>query len=732
MTTVILAEKPSQAQAYIDAFKSADKKKGYYVVRDNRYFAGEVIVTWAIGHLVEPVLPGHYKKEWENWNLEHLPIIPDVFQYEVVSKKRAQYNIVKGLLKKASEIIIATDSGREGENIARSIMKKAGIRNVPTKRLWISSLEVSEVQKGFSSLKNGSDYIPLYNEAQARQVADWLVGMNASPLYSLLLQKKGIRETFSIGRVQTPTLYMIYKRKKDIENFKPQTYFELFSDVKVAAGNFTAKYDGRFEKKDDIQLLLNKHGIKDKQAAVISKVDKQLKQTASPKLHSLSTLQTKANRVWKYSPKDVLKIMQDLYDKKLLTYPRTDSNYITEHEFEYLKSNLNQYQKLAGINFDAAFMEPQKRYVDSSKVSDHYAIIPTKKIPEAETINKLSEKEKNIYFEVLRNTLAMFAPLYQYEETTVDVDVNGLIFQAKGKVEKEKGWKALFEKEEKEDEEDSKQNEGAAVKLPPIQEGENASSEIDIKKGVTKPPKPFTEGQLINLMKSAGNTVEDEKSKKILKKTEGLGTEATRSNIIETLKDQKYILVVKNRVEITSKGEIICQAVEGNLLSKPEMTAKWEEYLQKIGQGKADQAGFIQGIYKFINHLIEEVPKTISSANIEAKIESVKKESLIGLCPGCKKGQIQDKGKLYGCNEYQNGCEFTLPKKICNKTISKTNIEQILTKGKTGLIKGFISKSEKKFDAYLKLDNQILSFEFPPAAKKAKGKYKSKPKTFKK
>ncbi|MFE4281582.1 toprim domain-containing protein, partial [Streptomyces goshikiensis] len=183
MTTVILAEKPSQAQAYIDAFKSADEKKGYYVVRDNRYFAGEAIVTWAIGHLVEPVLPGHYKKEWENWNLEHLPIIPDVFQYEVVSKKRAQYNIVKGLLKKASEIIIATDSGREGENIARSIMKKAGIRNVPTKRLWISSLEVSEVQKGFSSLKNGSDYIPLYNEAQARQVADWLVGMNASPLY---------------------------------------------------------------------------------------------------------------------------------------------------------------------------------------------------------------------------------------------------------------------------------------------------------------------------------------------------------------------------------------------------------------------------------------------------------------------------------------------------------------------------------------------------------------------
>ncbi|MER2459863.1 DNA topoisomerase [Bacillus subtilis] len=502
MTTVILAEKPSQAQAYIDAFKSADEKKGYYVVRDNRYFAGEAIVTWAIGHLVEPVLPGHYKKEWENWNLEHLPIIPDVFQYEVVSKKRAQYNIVKGLLKKASEIIIATDSGREGENIARSIMKKAGIRNVPTKRLWISSLEVSEVQKGFSSLKNGSDYIPLYNEAQARQVADWLVGMNASPLYSLLLQKKGIRETFSIGRVQTPTLYMIYKRKKDIENFKPQTYFELFSDVKVAAGNFTAKYDGRFEKKDDIQLLLNKHGIKDKQAAVISKVDKQLKQTASPKLHSLSTLQTKANRVWKYSPKDVLKIMQDLYDKKLLTYPRNDSNYITEHEFEYLKSNLNPYQRLAGINFDAAFMEPQKRYVDSSKVSDHYAIIPTKKIPEAETINKLSEKEKNIYFEVLRNTLAMFAPPYQYEETTVDVDVNGLIFQAKGKVEIEKGWKALFAKEENEDEGGNKQNEGATVKLPPIQEGENASSEINIQEGVTKPPKPFTEGQLINLMKS--------------------------------------------------------------------------------------------------------------------------------------------------------------------------------------------------------------------------------------
>ncbi|MGG1338456.1 DNA topoisomerase 3 [Bacillus subtilis] len=725
MVTVILAEKPTQAQAYVDAFKSATAKKGYYVVNDDRYFSGEAIVTWAIGHLVQPVMPGYYKKEWERWNLQHLPIFPDVFEYEVVNKKGAQFTIVKGLLKKASEIIIATDSGREGENIARSIINKVGVSKTPTKRLWIKSLEVSDVQEGFSSLEDGKKYLPLYKAAQARQIGDWLVGMNASPLYSLLLQKKGISESFSIGRVQTPTLYMINKRQQEILNFKPQPFFELYSDVEVAAGKFRAKYSGRFEQKADVQMLMEKHNINENEMVEISKVTKGLKEITSPQLHSLSSLQTKANKVWKYSPSEVLDIMQSLYDKKLLTYPRTDSNFITESEFQYLKANIRGYQNIAGVNLDIAFPEARKRYVDGTKVKDHYAIIPTKAVPAASELAELNDKEKNIYFEVVLTTLAIFAPSYQYEETTVEIDIKGLIFQAKGKIEVNKGWKSLFQSIPKKDEEmDQDENE---TKLPAIREGESASTALITKEGITKPPKPYTQGQLINLMKTAGKSVEDEESKNILNKTEGLGTEATRANIIESLEEKNYIQVKKNKVEVTKKGEILCEAVEGHLLSKPELTAKWEVYLEKIAENSGDQAKFLQGIKNFITHLIEQAPETLDSANIEARIKNAVEESYIASCPACKKGHLKFNRNFYSCTEYSSGCKYTLPGKILNKTLTENHIKQLISKGKTTLIKGFMGKSKKKFDAYLVIKDGKVEFDFPsgnvkPVKKKRKVK----------
>ncbi|MFC7062039.1 type IA DNA topoisomerase [Halobacillus seohaensis] len=704
MTTVILAEKPSQAKAYAAAFKHTKNKDGYIEVQDDRFFS-KAFITYGFGHLTQLVEPRHYKEEWKKWSLETLPILPKEYHFEVPKDKKKQFTIVQNLLKQASEIIVATDPDREGENIARSIIQLAGQSQKPTKRLWINSLEVGAIQEGFRHLKEGNEYLSLYKEAQTRQIGDWLVGMNGSRLYSLLLQKQGIRDSFSIGRVQTPTLYMIYQRKQEIEQFQPTPFFELFADVEVKEGVFQAKYEQRFSKKEDGQALMIQHDIKEENEAAIKKVDKKKKKTGSPKLHSLSSLQTKANRTWGDSPSDVLKTMQSLYEKKILSYPRTDTQHITENEFSYLTKHLQDYQKLAHVSFDPTYTKPRKKYVDRSKVQEHYAIIPTKKIPTVQELQSLTGRERRMYFEILFTTLAMFHDDYHYEETKVEVDINGVIFKATGKVEIEKGWRRLFQKEKKDSQEEM-------PKLPLIQEGEKGRAHINLKEGETKPPKPYTEGQLITMMKTAGKALDDEEAQATLKETEGIGTEATRANIIDTLKYQKYIDVRKNQVNVTSKGEMICQVVAKTLLSSPEMTAKWEQFLEKIGKGSAQQQGFLDNIEKFVLHLIEKAPKEMTNHDFTSSIEQTQKEEHVASCPSCNKGSLIDKGKFYGCNRYKEGCKQTLPKTFLKKKISPTNIKKLAQGKKTGLIKAMKGKSNKPFDAYLKLNQGQIELEF--------------------
>ncbi|WP_082174577.1 DNA topoisomerase [Bacillus sp. FJAT-27231] len=452
MTTVILAEKPDQARHYAEAFSSQKKQKGFIEVEDYRFFKGKAYITWGVGHLVELQEPADYKEEWEKWSLSSLPVLPETFKFKVDASKKQQFNVVKKLLQEATEIIVGTDCDREGENIARSIISLAGAFNKPTKRLWINSLETEEIIRGFKNLKNGNDFLPLYYEAQTRQIADWVVGINTSRLYSLLLQNKGLKDSFSVGRVQTPTLFLIYQRQQDIENFKPTTFYEIYAHVTAKNGTFTAKYAEKFDSMEKLQRKLEEHSIQKKNEGTISKVEKQIKKKKSPRLHSLSSLQERANKLWKYSPSDVLKTVQGLYEKKLLSYPRTDCHFITEAEFNYLSANINHYQSL--LNFEIAYKDARKGYVEPSKVQEHYAIIPTKKALTHQEIDQLEMKEKNIYMEVLATAAAMFAPDYEYEETKVEIDLNGLLFKQTGKVERKQGWKALFQ-ESKEDEEET-------------------------------------------------------------------------------------------------------------------------------------------------------------------------------------------------------------------------------------------------------------------------------------
>src|SRR5699024_8891220 len=473
---------------------------------------------------------------------------------------------------------------------------------------------------------------------------------------------------------------------------------EVYGKVNVIVSEFKNKYKERILSQEELENCLQYHNVNvGENSGIVRKLDTKLKKVQSPKLHSLSTLQTKANKNWKYSPSDVLAIVQDLYEKELVSYPRTSSQYITENELEYLKGNIEAYKVFLNVDVDVSNHDVSKRYVDSSKVLEHYAIIPTRQVASKD---KLSEKELNIYQEILSTTLGMFAPVYEYEETLVDVNVNGLVLSAKGKIDQALGWKKLFK-------DDTKDKKGDV--LPNMSEGDECIVDLKIKDGMTTPPKLYTEGRLINLMKNAGKDL-DEDAKEILKDTEGIGTEATRGAVIETLKNQQYITVKKKTIHVTKKGVILCEAVEGTLLSSPEMTAKWEGFLSDIGKGKRTQDAFITNIYKFIDSLMTDAPEKVNA--MEELVNGSKEALSVGVCPECENGQIEDRGKFYGCSGYGNGCKFSLPKRWAGKTIPKGQVEKLVKVGKTNLIKGFKSKKGNKFDARLIIENGKLQMSF--------------------
>jgi len=713
MKPVILSEKPSQAKAYADAF-SVRRHEGYLEISPCPTFPDGAYITWGIGHLVELKEPKAYDPKWAKWALSNLPILPDRYEFQVAKGKSKQFAIVKKLIKGADTVINGCDIDREGSNIFYSIFNQTGAKNKTIKRLWINSLEADEIRKGFSNLRDNQKDLLMYEEAKSRQISDWLVGMNGSRLYTLLLQQQGLQDVFSIGRVQSPTVYLIYQRQMEIEKFVSEPFFEIESTFTAENGTYKGKAKAKEAKKEDIVALLRKHELSPKSPGIITSVKHTEKRTPPPQLHALSTLQATANRLWKTSPADVLKVMQGLYEKKLVTYPRTDTRHITTSEFNYLLPQVEAYQQLIGHTFPIASSTPKKRYVDNAKVQEHHAIIPTKKVPSQAVLNGLSSVERNIYEEIVRTTLAMFHTDYLYTETKVTTDVNGLLFFTTGKTERDKGWKALFKsstsKESKEE-----------PSLPPLTENEPVKSNIGIKEGKTLPPKPYTEGQLIAMMKTCGKLVEDKEETEILKEVEGLGTEATRSGIIETIKRHNYIEVKKNIVSITDKGRVLCQAIEGNLLASPSMTAKWETYLRKIGNGEGTGERFLGSIAKFIHSLLEDVPNQLKAKPIDSKLaadvasKSTRRTSYkqveVAPCPTCKEGVIIARKEFYGCSAYKEGCKQTFPGIFLQKKLTPSQVKLLCTKGETNVIKGFTANTGNKFDAKLTLLNGKLTIE---------------------
>lgn len=721
MTTVILAEKPSQARSYIEAFKNSTKKQGYYAVSDP-VLPNETFITYGFGHLVELATPEQYDTKYKQWALSNLPIFPEKYKFTVPTDKKAQFKIVKDLLSKADTIIVATDSDREGENIAWSIMTQAKInlKSKEIKRLWINSLEKEAILKGFKELKNGWDYYPAYQEAQTRQISDWLVGMNGSPLYTLLLKEAGLHGVYSIGRVQTPTLYMVYQRDLAIQNFNPEPYFELKAEILAEQQKFVAKLDPYQRFKDEKGLLAfmsEKKLEKGSQSGLIKDVQKQTKKTSSPRLFSLSSLQSEINKRYHASASDTLQAVQNLYEAKLLTYPRTDSNYITEQEFNYLVENLNGYLGFLSKDVSLNHQEPNKRYVNGKKVQEHHAIIMTKTVPTQEKLSKFPALEQRIYNLVLRTTLAMFADPYEFEETVILTSIGDAVFKATGNVPKNQGWKVLFSdyKTEKQEEE---------TILPLVEVGQSISANLTPDQKMTKPPVPFTEGTLITAMKTAGKTLDDEEAQSILKDNEGIGTEATRANVLDVLKKRGYLLTEKNKLHVSQQGITLCKAVELEpLLTSPEMTAKWEKALKQISAKERTQENFLEQIKKFVSKIIHDAPTqmeqsdslTLQVASQKDTVQQAELDAQIGVCPICKTGKIVDKGKFYGCTNYKatDPCTFSLPKKWSEKALGRTAIKDLITKGETTKLKGFKSKKTgKKFDAKLTIKEGKLSFDF--------------------
>src|SRR5699024_555568 len=667
-------------------------------------FPEGALITWGIGHLVALKMPGEYKEEWKTWKLENLPMIPEKkYEDKVKAESKAQFNHVKQLFNSSKVLVNAVDADREGSNIFYGVLNKTGVTGKEIKRLWINSLENEEVVKGFNNLQDNEKDLLMYEEARTRQIADWLVGINGSQLYTLLLQKKGIQGTYSVGRVQSVLTYLIYLRDKEIEEFKPQPFFELEADFTHSNGQYRGKAKIKENEKEAVQNILNESNVLDtqNQEGKVKQAEKKLKYRKSPLLHSLSTLQSKANKQWKIKPKKVLDILQSLYLKKLVSYPRNDYNYITEAEFEYIVNNINYYQRLLNVQFEAD-TTPKERYINSQKVQEHYALVPTKEIPSQNTINKLSEEEKNIYYEVLATTLAMFHKDYKYEETHIITTVQDIEFHTKGKIPLENGWYDLFS--------DKKENKKEEKSLPAIQKDDKVNAELEITEGVTSPPKPYTEGQLINLMKNPTANVTDESDTEMLKEVEGIGTEATRSGIIETIKQKEYIQIKKNNVHITEKGKIISEAIEGTLLSSASMTAKWETYLKKIGEGTGSQEHFLDNINKFIYAFIDQANDKVS--NMDNQIQQYNEAKAIATCPSCQ-NKIENKGKFYGCTGYKDGCKVSFPKKWAGKTLSEKMVKDLCDKKETSKLQGFKSKNGKSFDAELILDESYqLGFQF--------------------
>lgn len=636
--TLVLTEKPSVAKDIARVLGC--KRSGNGCIVGDKY-----IVTWALGHLVTLADPEAYDDKYKSWRMEDLPMLPGRMKLVVIGQTSKQFKAVSSLLSSAevSDIVIATDAGREGELVARWIIQKANCRK-PMRRLWISSQTDKAIKEGFASLKPSSQYDNLYRSAQCRAEADWLVGLNVT---RALTCKHNAQ--LSAGRVQTPTLAMIVRREEDILRFRPKDYFTVKADF----GEYTALYkDGKGQARfaDAAAAKEVADSVRGKRG-VLSEVKKVYRFKAPPAAYDLTELQRDANKKYGYSAKQTLSLMQSLYEThKLLTYPRTDSRYITKDVAATLPERLRAiaigpYKDSANAVLRSKPIQT-KYIVNDAKVTDHHAIIPTEQYVD---LNKLSREERHIYDLVVRRFIAVLSAPFEYDEVQVKITVGKYNFYTKGQSVKSAGWKALYDSSLADDDDDSEPD-LAAQRLPALSQGAAAAvKEVRVCAGKTSPPARYTEATLLTAMENPASQVEDGRLRDALKTAGGLGTPATRADIIEKLFNSFYIERRGREIFPTSKGRQLIGIVPPDLKSA-ELTAKWEQQLSLIAEGKANDRKFIEEMRGYASSLVQAV----KSSTAEYKHDNMTREP----CPQCGKYLLEvngKKGKMLICQDRDCG-----------------------------------------------------------------------------
>lgn len=616
--TLVLAEKPSVGRDLAKVLKCNNNKGSY--IEGSKY-----IVTWAMGHLVGLLDPEGYDNKYKKWDMETLPMLPKYMKLTVLKKTGKQFNEVKKQLLRqdVSEIVIATDAGREGELVARWIIEKAGVKK-PLKRLWISSQTNKAILDGFKNLKDAKEYDNLYKAAVCRAEADWLVGLNVTRALTCKYNAQ-----LSAGRVQSPTLAMIVNREEEIKNFKPVDYWTLNAKGNGFTLNWISnKGNNQTFKEEVADSIVNK--CKGQNGEVVE-VKKTMKKKYAPALYDLTELQRDANKIWGYSAKQTLNLMQRLYENhKVLTYPRTDSRYVTTDIVATIPDRLKavsfgEYRAAAQALLTSG-VKANKNYVDNSKVSDHHAIIPTE---EKGSLANLSTDEKHIYDLVVKRFLSVLMPAYEYEQTTVTVNIAGETFTAKGNITKNKGWKKLYDNLS--DDEDSQE-------LPVLNKGDKITvASVNKVKKQTTPPARFNEATLLSAMENPQKYVNLGKdAAKTLNETGGLGTVATRADIIEKLFNSFVIEKKGKEIYPTSKGKQLIDLVPADLKS-PLLTAKWERQLDNIAKGKANDKKFVSDMKGYATKLVEDVKGGTAKFHHDNATGSK--------CPNCGRYLLEVKGK---------------------------------------------------------------------------------------
>ncbi|MGB4776480.1 MAG: DNA topoisomerase [Daejeonella sp.] len=703
MITVI-AEKPSVAKDLAKVLGATKFEDG--CIKNDKY-----AFTWAFGHLVQLAMPDEYGLG--NWSdVSQLPVIPEKFKLILKQVKQGksfvddpgvkkQMKVIENLFNQSEYIVVATDAGREGELIFRYIYQYLNCK-VPFQRLWISSQTNEAILNGFNTLKPGVDYDTLFEAARCRNEADWLIGINATRALSSSLNSN---KTLSIGRVQTPTLAMIAQRYEENINFKPKDYFQLkLSFLKDNINFYALGVDDHSEKNKADELLKK---ILSKGSVIIDKVEKKEKKENAPLLYDLTALQRDASRKLNFNPDKTLEVAQSLYEGKMITYPRTGSAYIGEDVFKLipeLLQNVSSKAKFSQVASPLLGSDLNKRSVNDVKVTDHHALLPTNT---TSSDDHLSKDQQSLYEMIVFRFLEAFYPPCVKSVTSVKLSSEGVEFATSATLIKIPGWRNVLGEAEEVNPDGPEVN-----SLPELQEGESLPiHKGDVLSKKTKPKPLLTMDTLLELMETCGKKIDDEAAKEAMKDL-GLGTPATRAGIIKILFDREYTTIInKKSIVPTVLGLSVYNLVKDKPVSNAILTGQWEQKLEEIRAGKFPANGFMRGIYDYTKLITGDL-LSIGSSSAKSLNEAINSQKTG--CPKCKKGYIFQQPKFAGCTEFKDSkCDFKIWKTIAGKAISESQVNNLIEKGKTATIKGFMSKAGKTFDAALKLtDSFAIEFVF--------------------